>query len=88
MEADEAANLGAAAHAQHEPTEEYLRWGTVATAVRDFWLLVGPKLRDRPEACPRIKLPKPAEEEIVVDGLAEPVVHDAQAPHVEGPHRR
>eukprot|EP00971_Amphidinium_carterae_P181328 3597377-Amphidinium_carterae.1 len=38
-EADVAANLGAAAHAQHEPTPEYLRWVEVAKAVRDFWLL-------------------------------------------------
>eukprot|EP00971_Amphidinium_carterae_P161713 3205780-Amphidinium_carterae.1 len=41
-----------------------------------------------PAPGPRIKLPKPVEEEIVVEGLAEPVAHDAQAPHVEGPHRR
>eukprot|EP00971_Amphidinium_carterae_P115973 2297372-Amphidinium_carterae.1 len=72
MEADEVANMGAAAHAQHEPTAEHLRWEAVAKAVRDFWILVGPKLRDRPEAWPRIKLPQPVEEEIVVEGLAEP----------------
>eukprot|EP00971_Amphidinium_carterae_P271336 5384403-Amphidinium_carterae.1 len=64
MEADEVANLGDAAHAQHEPTDEYIRWEVVAKTVRDFWLLVGPKLRERPEAWPRIKLPKPVEEEI------------------------
>eukprot|EP00971_Amphidinium_carterae_P311630 6193968-Amphidinium_carterae.1 len=32
QEADAAANLGAAAHAQHEPTSEYLRWADVAKA--------------------------------------------------------
>eukprot|EP00971_Amphidinium_carterae_P121996 2415783-Amphidinium_carterae.1 len=72
--------MGAAAHAQHEPTS-YLRWVDVAKAVRDFWLLVAPKLRDRPEAWPRIKLPKPVDEEAVTEGLAEPVSQDAQAPH-------
>eukprot|EP00971_Amphidinium_carterae_P176771 3504983-Amphidinium_carterae.1 len=60
----------------------------MAKTVRDFWILVGPKLRDRPEAWPRVKLPPLVEEQIVVDGLAEPVAHDAQAPHVEGPHKR
>eukprot|EP00971_Amphidinium_carterae_P100125 1979884-Amphidinium_carterae.1 len=88
QEADEAANLGAAAHAQHEPTIEYLRWVDVAKAVRDFWLLVAPKLRDRPEAWPRIKLPKPVEEDIITEDLVAPVSQEAQAPHVEGPHRR
>eukprot|EP00971_Amphidinium_carterae_P209936 4164329-Amphidinium_carterae.1 len=53
LEADVVANLGAAAHAPHEPTAEYLRWEIVAKAVRDFWILVGPKLRERPEAWPR-----------------------------------
>eukprot|EP00971_Amphidinium_carterae_P275864 5473835-Amphidinium_carterae.1 len=61
--------MGAAAHAAHEPTAEYLRW-------------------DRPEAWPRVKLPPPVEEEIIAEGLAEPVAHYSQAPHVEGPHRR
>eukprot|EP00971_Amphidinium_carterae_P132409 2622600-Amphidinium_carterae.1 len=60
----------------------------VAKAVRNFWILVGPKLRERPEAWPRVKLPPPAEEEVVASGLAGPVVHDTQAPHVEGPHQR
>eukprot|EP00971_Amphidinium_carterae_P183201 3635664-Amphidinium_carterae.1 len=60
----------------------------VAHTVRNFWLLVGPKLRERPEAWPRIKLPPPVTDEIVAEGLTAPVVHDAQAPHVEGPHRR
>eukprot|EP00971_Amphidinium_carterae_P320844 6377770-Amphidinium_carterae.1 len=64
LEADEVANLGTAAHALHEPTAEYLRWEIAAKAVRNFWILVGPKLRERPEAWPRVKLPPPAEEEI------------------------
>eukprot|EP00971_Amphidinium_carterae_P237734 4719659-Amphidinium_carterae.1 len=54
LEADEMANLGAAAHALHEPTAEYLRWEIAANAVRNFWILVGPKLRERPEAWPRV----------------------------------
>eukprot|EP00971_Amphidinium_carterae_P299975 5959480-Amphidinium_carterae.2 len=57
------ANLGAAAHAAHEPNAEYLRWETVAQAVRNFWLLVGSKLKDRAEAWPRVRLPARAEEE-------------------------
>eukprot|EP00971_Amphidinium_carterae_P018559 366203-Amphidinium_carterae.1 len=66
LEADEVANLGAAAHAVHEPTAEYLRWELVAKAVRHFWLMVGPKLRERPEAWPRMRLHAPAAEDAVV----------------------
>eukprot|EP00971_Amphidinium_carterae_P026157 515809-Amphidinium_carterae.1 len=47
-------------HAPHEPTAEYLRWEMVAKAVRNFWILVGPKLRERPEAWPRVRLPPPS----------------------------
>eukprot|EP00971_Amphidinium_carterae_P211306 4192761-Amphidinium_carterae.1 len=46
QEADLVANFGAAAHAEHEPTVEYLRWELVAQAVRVLCLLVAPKLRD------------------------------------------
>eukprot|EP00971_Amphidinium_carterae_P074249 1467323-Amphidinium_carterae.1 len=60
----------------------------VAKAVRNFWILVGPKLRERPEAWPRVKLPPPTEEEIATPCLAVPAEHDTQAPHVEGPHKR
>eukprot|EP00971_Amphidinium_carterae_P012600 247894-Amphidinium_carterae.1 len=60
----------------------------VAKAVRNFWLLVGPKLRESPEAWPRMRLPAPAEEEVVVPPLAGPGEPQPQAPHVEGPHRR
>eukprot|EP00971_Amphidinium_carterae_P207398 4114872-Amphidinium_carterae.1 len=52
QETDVVANLGAAEHADHEPSAEYLRWEVAAQAVRLFWLLAGPKLRDRPEAWP------------------------------------
>eukprot|EP00971_Amphidinium_carterae_P210883 4184279-Amphidinium_carterae.1 len=40
LEADEVANLGAAAHALHEPTAEYLCWEIVAQryATSGFWL--------------------------------------------------
>eukprot|EP00971_Amphidinium_carterae_P262524 5207442-Amphidinium_carterae.1 len=85
-EADVVANLGASAHAEHEPTAEYLRWGTVAQAVRVFWLLVGQKLRDRPKAWLRARLPAPAEVEEIP--LAVPGEPRPQARHVEGPHRR
>eukprot|EP00971_Amphidinium_carterae_P199830 3966460-Amphidinium_carterae.1 len=60
QEADEVANLGAAAHATHEPTAEYLRWELVAQAVRHFWLMVGPKLRERPEAWVQSATPCPS----------------------------
>eukprot|EP00971_Amphidinium_carterae_P191227 3794854-Amphidinium_carterae.1 len=80
--ADEVANLGAAAHAELEPTAEYLRW----EAVRVFWLLVGPKLRDRPEAWPHAWLPAPAKDAEAPQAL--PVEPRPQAPLVEGPHRR
>eukprot|EP00971_Amphidinium_carterae_P189961 3770914-Amphidinium_carterae.1 len=33
--------------------------GTVCQVVRDFWLLVGPKLRMRPEQWPRVRFPPP-----------------------------
>eukprot|EP00971_Amphidinium_carterae_P087879 1739053-Amphidinium_carterae.1 len=81
----EVANLGAAAHAVHEPSAEHLRWEVVAQAVRNFWLMVGPKLRDRPEAWPRVRLPAPAEAEIEVPPLAGPGEALTQAPRVEGP---
>eukprot|EP00971_Amphidinium_carterae_P029605 582314-Amphidinium_carterae.2 len=88
QEANEVANLGTVAHAEHEPTAEYLRWEVLAQAVRTFWLMVGPKLRDRPEAWPRVRLPAPAEAEVEVPPLAGPGEPLPQAPHVEGPHRR
>eukprot|EP00971_Amphidinium_carterae_P161793 3207396-Amphidinium_carterae.1 len=67
QEADEVANLGAVAHAAHEPTAEYLRWRLWLRRFVSFWLLVGPKLRDRPEAWPCARLPALAK--------------DAEAPH-------
>eukprot|EP00971_Amphidinium_carterae_P216681 4301513-Amphidinium_carterae.1 len=77
-----------AAHALHEPTAEYLRWEIVAKAVRNFWFMVGPKLRERPEAWPRVHLPVPADEAVVVSPLAGPGEPQPQAPRIEGPHRR
>eukprot|EP00971_Amphidinium_carterae_P199119 3951691-Amphidinium_carterae.1 len=48
--------------------------------------MVGPKLRDRPEAWPRARLPAPTAVEVPpLAGPGEPL---PQAPHVEGPHRR
>eukprot|EP00971_Amphidinium_carterae_P245375 4872780-Amphidinium_carterae.1 len=77
QEADEVANLGAAAHAENEPTAEYLRWKSwlrlseiVLKPGRGCDFLLGLKLRLR---CPPMA------------GPGEPL---PQAPHVEGPHRR
>eukprot|EP00971_Amphidinium_carterae_P049209 969890-Amphidinium_carterae.1 len=50
--------------------------------------MVGPKLRNRPEAWPRVRLPAAAEAEVEVRPLAGPGEPLPQAPHVEGPHRR
>eukprot|EP00971_Amphidinium_carterae_P117374 2325097-Amphidinium_carterae.1 len=36
-------------------------------AVRNFWLLVGPKLCVRPEQCPRVGLPAPEPEPDIVE---------------------
>eukprot|EP00971_Amphidinium_carterae_P161667 3204917-Amphidinium_carterae.1 len=47
--ADAAANRGTSEHVPLEPSEEWKQWSTVCQAVRNFWLLVGPKLRVRPE---------------------------------------
>eukprot|EP00971_Amphidinium_carterae_P266479 5286219-Amphidinium_carterae.1 len=38
----------------HEPSDDWLLWEQAAKAVRHLWLLVGPKLRERPEAWPRV----------------------------------
>eukprot|EP00971_Amphidinium_carterae_P095189 1883254-Amphidinium_carterae.1 len=50
--------------------------------------MVGPKLRERPEAWPRVRLPAPAEADAGVPPPAGPGEPQPQAPHVEGPHRR
>eukprot|EP00971_Amphidinium_carterae_P344980 6485684-Amphidinium_carterae.2 len=50
--ADAAANNGTREHVPFEPSEE--------------WLLVGPKLRNRPEQWPRVRLPAPEPEPDVV----------------------
>eukprot|EP00971_Amphidinium_carterae_P141522 2804237-Amphidinium_carterae.1 len=44
----------AAEHVPHEPTADWLHWELVAKSVRHVRLLVGPKLRERPEAWPRL----------------------------------
>eukprot|EP00971_Amphidinium_carterae_P236053 4684919-Amphidinium_carterae.1 len=51
LETDVVANLGAAEHVpvSHEPSAGWLNWEQDAKTVRHFWLLVGPKLRERPE---------------------------------------
>eukprot|EP00971_Amphidinium_carterae_P123422 2444259-Amphidinium_carterae.1 len=53
-------------------------------AVRNFWLLVGPKLRNRPEQWPRVRLPAPEPEPEVVES-ERPVRFPAE-PFVCGPH--
>eukprot|EP00971_Amphidinium_carterae_P289910 5756530-Amphidinium_carterae.1 len=58
--ADTAANNRTRTHVPFEPFEpfeEWQHWGTVCQAVRHFWLLVGPKMRIRPEQWPRVRLP-------------------------------
>eukprot|EP00971_Amphidinium_carterae_P317855 6318808-Amphidinium_carterae.1 len=51
-DADAVANLGAAEHDPHEPSKDELHWVAISEVVRDFWVLVDPKLRKRPEVCP------------------------------------
>eukprot|EP00971_Amphidinium_carterae_P180373 3577577-Amphidinium_carterae.1 len=50
--------------------------------------VVGPKLRERPEAWPRVRLPAPTEVDVEELPLAAPGEYHPQAPHVEGAHRR
>eukprot|EP00971_Amphidinium_carterae_P307160 6104268-Amphidinium_carterae.6 len=47
--------------------EAFNDWGTVCQVVRDLWLLVGPRLRGRPENWPRVRLlaPEPGLVEVV-----------------------
>eukprot|EP00971_Amphidinium_carterae_P123304 2441555-Amphidinium_carterae.1 len=86
QEADMVASFGAAEHEVHEPSAVYLFWEQVAQAVRHVWLLVGHKLRERPEAWSHVRLLAPAVEEALPQVLpAEPL---PQAPHKVGPHKR
>eukprot|EP00971_Amphidinium_carterae_P038185 750492-Amphidinium_carterae.1 len=57
--ADVADSIGTGGRVPLEPSEEWRQWGTVCRAVRNFWLLVGPELRVRPEQWPRVGLPAP-----------------------------
>eukprot|EP00971_Amphidinium_carterae_P334758 6470212-Amphidinium_carterae.1 len=50
--------------------------------------MVGPKLRERPEAWPRVRLPAPTEAGAETPPLAGLGGPQPQAPHVEGPHKR
>eukprot|EP00971_Amphidinium_carterae_P081994 1622269-Amphidinium_carterae.1 len=86
QEAVVVANLGAAEQVPHKLSADWLHWEQVAKAVRHFWLLVGPKLRERLEAWPRVWLPTLEVEpdiplELLVDMLP-------QAPHEVGPHTK
>eukprot|EP00971_Amphidinium_carterae_P228177 4526207-Amphidinium_carterae.1 len=57
-QADSLANEGTAAHGPLEPDATWLRWTDFANKVFHFWRLVGPRLRERPDEEPRIRLPK------------------------------
>eukprot|EP00971_Amphidinium_carterae_P279935 5557128-Amphidinium_carterae.1 len=63
-------------HVPLELSEEWKQWSTVCQAVRNFWLLVGPKLRIRPEQWPRVRLP--VEPELAVVGSEGPVWFPAE----------
>eukprot|EP00971_Amphidinium_carterae_P026183 516378-Amphidinium_carterae.4 len=58
-QADVAANRGTREHLPLEPSDDWKQWSTVCQAVRNFWLLMGPKLRSRAEQWPRVRLPAP-----------------------------
>eukprot|EP00971_Amphidinium_carterae_P222859 4422571-Amphidinium_carterae.2 len=57
QQADRLANQGTEQHGPLEPDPVWLTWQDVATKVYNFWRLVGPQLRDRPEEQPRVKFP-------------------------------
>eukprot|EP00971_Amphidinium_carterae_P178547 3542159-Amphidinium_carterae.1 len=82
--ADLAANNGTREQVPLEPSEEWKQWSTLCQAVRNFWLLVGPKLRNRPEQWPTVRLPAPEPEPEVVESEG-PVRFPAE-PFVCGPH--
>eukprot|EP00971_Amphidinium_carterae_P223403 4432608-Amphidinium_carterae.1 len=84
--ADVAANKGTSEHVPFAPPEKWKQWSTVCQAVHNFWIIVGPKLRVRPEQWPRVRLPAPELEPVVVES-AEKAVFPA-APCVMGPHQR
>eukprot|EP00971_Amphidinium_carterae_P198367 3937000-Amphidinium_carterae.1 len=65
------------------------KWSTVCQAVRNFWLLVGPKMRIRSEQWPRVRLPAPEGPELVPE-VVETVATAAlpAAPFGVGPHQR
>eukprot|EP00971_Amphidinium_carterae_P028195 555248-Amphidinium_carterae.1 len=85
-QADVAANRGTSEHVPFEPSEEWKHWSAVCQAVRNIWLLVGPKLRNRPEQWPRIRLPAPELEPEVVES-ERPVRFPAEL-FICGPHLR
>eukprot|EP00971_Amphidinium_carterae_P057978 1146700-Amphidinium_carterae.1 len=66
-----------------EPSAGWLHWELV---VRDVWRLVGPKLLERLEAWPRVRLPTPDVEPDIP--LALPAEMLPQAPHEVGPDKQ
>eukprot|EP00971_Amphidinium_carterae_P299105 5942096-Amphidinium_carterae.1 len=79
-------NRGTREHEPFEPSEEWKHWSNVCQAVRNFWLLVSPKLRNRPEQWPRVRLTAPEPVPEVVES-ERPVLFPAK-PFVSGPHLR
>eukprot|EP00971_Amphidinium_carterae_P118168 2341231-Amphidinium_carterae.1 len=70
--ADVAANNGTREQVPVELSEEWkhCQWGAVCQAVRNFWLLAGPKLCIRPEQWPRVRFPAPEAEPEIVECVA------------------
>eukprot|EP00971_Amphidinium_carterae_P311687 6195101-Amphidinium_carterae.3 len=64
-QADLAANKGTSEHVR--PRSGSKLRSTVCQAVRNFWLLVSPTLRNRPEQWPTVRLPAPEPEPEVVE---------------------
>eukprot|EP00971_Amphidinium_carterae_P312076 6203362-Amphidinium_carterae.1 len=68
-----------------EPDPVWLSWQDFAMKVHQFWRLVGPQLRDRPEEQPRVKLPiEPLAPSTVAPGR----VRDTDEPFQLGEHQR
>eukprot|EP00971_Amphidinium_carterae_P191711 3804035-Amphidinium_carterae.3 len=86
QEATVVANLGAGEHVPHKPFADWLLCQQVAKMVRHFWLLVGPKLRERLEAWPCVRLPTPEVEPDIPQEL--PVEMFPWAPQEVGPQER
>eukprot|EP00971_Amphidinium_carterae_P212255 4212451-Amphidinium_carterae.1 len=83
--ADVAANQGTSEHVPLEPSEKWKQCSIVCQAVRNFWLLVGPKLRVRLEQWPRVRLPAQEPEPMEAESAKKTVF--PAAPFVMVPHQ-